>query len=449
MAKDESPKTSLKKTSSVKDAKPKQARFLLFSVILIAGILLGLLGYGVLSQNVLTPNQAVARVNDQDITLKDFQKYAKFTRVEEVGTYQQLSQYLDYYQQLGIQPDPQLEQQISTIQQEMQDTNAFGQKVLNYMIDDAMFVAEAKNMGITISQDDVTKMFQDTFGYFPQGTPTLASTPTEYIEPTLSKTQIAMMTAPTSTPDMSPTATSMPLPTNPAPTAVAATVAAPTATNGPTPTMEPTPTELPSPTPITEAGYAQLMKNYMTQLTPYGLTEADLRQYVYYQLLYNKIYTEVTKNVPTHGEQVWTRQILVNSEADAQTVITRLNKGENWVVLAEELSQDTNTKSNGGDMGWLPRGTLSMEVETAAFGMTIGEVRSIQDSNGWHVLQVVGHDQDRPLDQNVLAYLQDKSFNDWHTTTKGKTTIQTFDVWKANVPTAPALPNQTGSTPTP
>jgi hypothetical protein len=406
-------------------------------VVGIAGILIGYFGRGWLEPIVITPNKVVARVEGHNITLKEFQAFAKFYRMQEINTYQQLSQYLTLYQQYGMTPDASISSQINSIQQEFASPTVLGQKVIDLLTENVLIENKAKELGVKVTEDDITKLMYDSFGYYPNGAPTTAPTATEYVSPTYSPTQLAMWATPTSQPTATSTAAATLEATVVATEAQPTATIAPTTASGPTPTIAPTAIP-PTATPVTLDSYKQSLSDYMSKITPYGLTEKDLRSFLYNNLLYNKVFTELTKGIATHGEQVWARQILVN-QTDAQTAVDELNQGTNWLVVNYNLTTDSNGQTSGGDMGWFPRGVQTAEIDAAVFSMQIGETQIVQDINGWHVLQVIGHEQDRPVSATVLQQMQSTMFNTWLSTAKNNAKIESFDVWKTNVPTVPEL----------
>lgn len=422
----------------------KSLNILVTCVVGIIGLLIGYFGRGWLEPVVITPNKVVEKVNGHKITLSTFQVFAKFYRLQEINSYQQLSQYVNLYQQYGMSPDASLTSQINSIQEEFANPTVLGQRVIDLLTENILIEEKAKELVIKVTEDDITKLLNDSFGYFPNGTPTVAPTATEYVQPTYSPAQLEMWATPTGIPTtmatIEPTVEGAVEEVLEA--TVEPTVALPTATTaaaGPTPTLAPTAIP-PTATPVTLESYKQSLSDYMSKLTPYGLTEKDLRNFLYYNLLYTRLYTEMTKDIATHGEQVWARQILVSSQADAEAVVDELNKGSNWLAVTYQYSIDTTGKSTGGDMGWFPRGVQTTEIETAVFGMQIGETKIVQDSNGWHVLQVVGHEQDRPVEPNVLQSLQSNAFNTWLTQAKKDAKIESSDIWKNYVPMVPELP---------
>ena len=169
-------------------------------------------------------------------------------------------------------------------------------------------------------------------------------------------------------------------------------------TPGPTATVGPTFTPFPTATPYTLEGYQQQYAEGLQQLERFGLTEAQYRRLYEANLLREKLYNIVTADVPHTEEQVWARHILVADEAAAKDVIARLNGGEDFGALAVELSQDTVSGAQGGDLGWFGKGVMVSEFETAAFALAEGQISEPVNSGfGWHIIQVIAK-QDRPLD---------------------------------------------------
>ena len=113
-------------------------------------------------------------------------------------------------------------------------------------------------------------------------------------------------------------------------------------------------------------------------------------------------------------EQVHARHILVETEEEAQTVLTRLEEGEDFTSLAEELSTDEGTKEDGGDLGWFPRGVMVPEFEEAAFALQPGETSDIvQTSFGYHIILVEERDPERELEPYLLERRQASALSDW------------------------------------
>ena len=63
--------------------------------------------------------------------------------------------------------------------------------------------------------------------------------------------------------------------------------------------------------------------------------------------------------------------------------------GADFAALARAHSDDTLSKANGGDLGWVGANELPKPFEEAMFAMQAGEVRGpVKTEFGWHVIQV-------------------------------------------------------------
>ena len=84
------------------------------------------------------------------------------------------------------------------------------------------------------------------------------------------------------------------------------------------------------------------------------------------------------------------RHILVATEAYAQKIIERLDKGEKFDALAKSESMDSS-KNNGGDLGWFTPGRMVPEFAGAVMALKPGEYthKPVQTQYGWHVIQLL------------------------------------------------------------
>jgi parvulin-like peptidyl-prolyl isomerase len=98
-------------------------------------------------------------------------------------------------------------------------------------------------------------------------------------------------------------------------------------------------------------------------------------------------------NTANVTEQVWAQLIIVDTEEEAMQVLDRLGKGEDWNKIAAEVSTDTNTSKNGGDLGWFARGVMVKEFEDAAFSLKVGAIsRPVKTDFGYAIIRVLGHE---------------------------------------------------------
>lgn len=86
-------------------------------------------------------------------------------------------------------------------------------------------------------------------------------------------------------------------------------------------------------------------------------------------------------------EKIRVRHILVEEEKEAEEIIERLHKGEDFSEIALEKSQ-CPSKTCGGDLGMISTGQLAKPLENAAFSLKINELsKPVKTEFGWHVIQ--------------------------------------------------------------
>jgi len=337
MAKTPVNKVLTKKEKTRLEREQTQRKIILWGSIIVAALVIGIIVYGVLDQYVIKGLRTVAVVEGEKFTVKDFQDRMKYTRFQIVKRYLNAYQvymmfagdstFASYFESDLQQYDAQLNESYKTV---------LGQSVIDQMIEDAIIAHEAERVGISVSEEEIDAELQNSFGYFPDGTPTPTVTPTGIIYPPMSLTQEALiMPTPTATVTMEPTAT-------------ATLEVTPTLTSTPEATLEPTLTA----TPYTFEGYQANLEDFITELKEIQLNENILRLSIRSSLLREKLIAYMTADMVPESEQVWARHILAADEATALEAYERLTNGEDWNIVASEMSIDPGSQSKGGDLGW-------------------------------------------------------------------------------------------------
>ena len=87
--------------------------------------------------------------------------------------------------------------------------------------------------------------------------------------------------------------------------------------------------------------------------------------------------------------------------ARAGAVLERLKKGEDFATVADAVSEDTATKSKGGDLEFIRRGRTEQAFEDAAFALQPGELSPVVETRyGFHVIKV---DERKPSREKPLG----------------------------------------------
>ncbi|MEW6405912.1 MAG: peptidylprolyl isomerase [Chloroflexota bacterium] len=190
----------------------------------------------------------------------------------------------------------------------------------------------------------------------------------------------------------------------------------------------------------------------MAQCAALSVTKEDYYSIVAANLLYAKMFDVITADVPSNEEEVWARHIMVKDQATALAILERIKNGEDFGTLAAEFSLDISNNDNGGDLGWFPKGVMIPEFEAVAFSTQVGQVSEpLQTQFGWHLIQILGHEEHRQVSPDRFAYLKIERFRDWLIGARmaaeqaGLLTI--YDYWKDRIPLDPALPEPTSQPP--
>jgi peptidyl-prolyl cis-trans isomerase SurA len=133
------------------------------------------------------------------------------------------------------------------------------------------------------------------------------------------------------------------------------------------------------------------------------------------------------------GEKINSNHILFKVEPDsvdemstmatAESLVVRLRNGDDFVELALNLSADTKTAANGGDLGWFSPGELPEEFRAPLEGKKKGEFTDpFRTLFGVHIVKVSDRVYSRAItldedygriEQMALAKKQDDEFRKW------------------------------------
>jgi foldase protein PrsA len=142
-------------------------------------------------------------------------------------------------------------------------------------------------------------------------------------------------------------------------------------------------------------------------LKDYWLTDRTFRQTISDKLLMDRLLSLQT--VETQVPQVHIRHILLSDNAKAQEAVDKLKAGGDYVQLAGEYSEDTQTKDNGGDLGWFTDGGMIPEIWDAVVNLQDGQFSDVVEARGYYfVIQVVERGM-RDVEPAVLRQRQQEA----------------------------------------
>jgi len=96
-----------------------------------------------------------------------------------------------------------------------------------------------------------------------------------------------------------------------------------------------------------------------------------------------------------------TQHILVETKEEADSMLERINNGEDMAKLAEEYSMCPSGKESGGDLGFFPNGLFVEPYETAAHALkNIGDITGpVKSQFGYHIIKLLGRKDVLTLDE--------------------------------------------------
>ncbi|MDW2879197.1 peptidylprolyl isomerase [Bacillus infantis] len=133
---------------------------------------------------------------------------------------------------------------------------------------------------------------------------------------------------------------------------------------------------------VTEAGIAEDIEKYLK-------TEKLLEPRIDLKEDEIKAYFDENKDQFAQQEQVKASHILVEDEATAKEVKSKLDKGEEFADLAKEYSTDASNAESGGELGYFGKGEMEAAFEEAAFALKANEISGpVKTDYGYHIIKV-------------------------------------------------------------
>jgi parvulin-like peptidyl-prolyl isomerase len=122
-------------------------------------------------------------------------------------------------------------------------------------------------------------------------------------------------------------------------------------------------------------------------------------------------------------EQVHIQAILLGSEKEAQDVSARLEAGEDFTALAQELSRHEATRESGGDFDWLssedvlPGSAFAawadiFELETGAISEPIRDDTQVTTGGCW-LLKVLDKEDNKQISDDDRDLLKTEALDEW------------------------------------
>jgi parvulin-like peptidyl-prolyl isomerase len=429
-------------------------------ILLVAGAALGLalliVLAGVIYDQVWLPGRPVAQVNNETLTTREYWRERRLAYAQEVYQNLQLLALFGANQQISGQfanQSPAIDQQVNNIR-----TAPVDPQVVNSWIEEQLLRNGARDMGIEISDEQVTQVMAMELGAVFAPPPTEPLTPTAALTPTAELTPTEVL-SPTVAPGDDDEASEQ------EPAADARASPEPAAS----PTMAPTPTPAPTPGPEAAAEeveraidtlyqlYTNEINQFNTAAQP-ALSREDFqqalrdnfRQQGYTERIRQELVPEEEFEASGEPTRVQARQIFIEvpvaddageaerdeafaeARAEAEEVLEQLEDGAVFGELASEFSDDPGSREQGGDLGFFnPEGiadngaTYPPALVDAAFALEEGAISApIRSRFGWHIIEVLNREV--PTTEEQLREARTEAFNEWLEERREEASIQRF-----------------------
>ena len=397
----------------------EQTRRIRLAVGGVAGLLLLVLLVAVINEVFVAPNRAVATVNGEAITVRQFQDRVEYERAQRIVSLE--NQYEAFGGDVGI-----IQQFSSQTIIELQDAEALAEGVLNQMTQEVLVRQEAEARGITVTDAELDAEIGSFFNYFDGGLPTAVPTAAQTVEPTPSLT--------------------------PSPTAVITDVV-PVNTPFPTPTLGPTSEPEPTATAVSLESFEEQLGEVLADFDNLGANDAVFREVVRLNLYADKL-TELLgeeNEVPEEAMQASVFMLSFDTQTDADEAMAMIGAGDFltvWnTIRSTPPNPDAPATSTATELLWRTQDALvasfGEDVADVAFSLPpnvpstpIEQVVDAETSR-FHIVQVSGREV-RPLDDAVIQNAKQTIVQNL-IAEKSVAGIEVLEIWRNYYPSRPVL----------
>jgi len=170
---------------------------------------------------------------------------------------------------------------------------------------------------------------------------------------------------------------------------------------------------------MTEDTFRQLYNDALKSWKSLGISEQQYRSWIEVSLLLEELQEQIGAEVPITADQVELRYLRVDSEEQANELAARLDAGEDFQVLMDELEENEESTGFGIELSWYPKNVLEermgAELAELAFSLEVGEhgqpVLS-EDGTQYTIIEVTGHEVNE-LASYILDQAKGEAFQEW------------------------------------
>jgi parvulin-like peptidyl-prolyl isomerase len=158
---------------------------------------------------------------------------------------------------------------------------------------------------------------------------------------------------------------------------------------------------------------SEFQERYRRRLELLKVSEGEFEEVARSAVMGRKLEEILRQRVPGVVMQRHLYVIEVDTIDDANAVLDRVDAGEDFSAIAREVSTDTATKEQGGDLGWVPEG-VQEEYDAYVFSLGDGEISPpLFTQSGVTLLQAIGGPEIREVRPEHRSRLESQALQDW------------------------------------
>ncbi len=164
---------------------------------------------------------------------------------------------------------------------------------------------------------------------------------------------------------------------------------------------------------------AEFKEWYRQLLDANKMSDAKYRETVKNALLNSKLQDYLNQQIPPAIEHAHVYGIFVGTYEEALAAKQRVESGEDFSKVAQEISIDSATAEKGGELDWVPQGALVMG-NMDPFSLEVGKVSDplavVQDPNtppSTYYIITVKETEVREIQPSYLSEVQNTKFSQW------------------------------------
>jgi foldase protein PrsA len=145
-----------------------------------------------------------------------------------------------------------------------------------------------------------------------------------------------------------------------------------------------------------------------------GLSTEAYRDVIAAGMAETAIQSKFVEEAPKTEDQVRFGAIVLTTEDDAKATLERLRNGEDFATVAGEVSLDTASRENGGEVDWTPRGVVDSALDEALFSLEVGQISDIiTGQSALFIVQVLERQDQRETTDSQRTILANRAEQEW------------------------------------